>query len=86
MDDQNPLRNYTIIGRLWIIACLTGGMFVFIAYLSDTLPILPAGSYPVFLFLFPVVLGMLAIYVVGVGVFKLFGVNHRKPPEPPDTL
>ena len=81
MDDPNPLRNYTIIGRLWIIACLAAGAFVFIAYMSDTLPILPPGSYPVFLFLVPVALGILAIYAIGVGAFRLLGIKHRKPPD-----
>jgi hypothetical protein len=77
-DEVNPLRNYTIPGRLWIIACITGGMFGFIAYVLELLPGFPPGRYPLTFFLVPVVLITLVIYVAGCFGLRALGIRLRK--------
>ena len=81
MTDSNPLRNFTLLGRLWIIACIGLGTFVFIAYVSEMLPILPAGQYPVVWFLVPVVLGSLVLYAIGTLFFRMIGIKIRREPS-----
>jgi hypothetical protein len=77
-DEVNPLRNYTIPGRLWIIACITGGMLGFIAYVLELLPTFPPGSYPLVFFIVPMVLITLVIYVVGCYGLRALGIRLKK--------
>jgi hypothetical protein len=79
-DENNPLRNFTILGRLWIIACIVLGMLGFYAYVTDMLPNLPSGSYPVIIFILPVAIATFLVYVFGYLLMGLCGFRLRKAP------
>jgi hypothetical protein len=81
MDDRDPLRNYTFIGRLWMLICVVGAMVVTIIYVVNIYPSLAPGTYPLLLFWVPVGLGTLIIYALGIAVFRLLGIKHRKSPD-----
>ncbi len=77
-NEQNLLRNFTIAGRLWIIACICGGTGAFIAYMCELLPQLPPGRYPLIFFLVPVALGTLLVYGLGYKAISLVGIKMRR--------
>ena len=77
-DENNPLRNFTILGRLWIIACIVLAMLGFYAYVTDFLPGLPSGGYPIIMFLLPVLIAAFFVYVLGYGLLRLCGFRLRK--------
>lgn len=84
MDEDHPLRNFTILGRLWIITCIVLGALAFVAYVTELLPTFQPGSYPIILFIIPVVLATLAVYALGYGFLRLCGFRLRKQPTNDD--
>jgi hypothetical protein len=80
MDESNPLRNFTILGRLWAVICLFVGVFGFVAYVVELVPTLPAGNYPVIVLVMPIALATLVLYALGYGFLRMCGFRLRKPP------
>lgn len=80
-DQNNPLRDFTFVGRLWVVICVLLGMGLGVAYLAEMLPGFPTGSYPLMMFFVPVGLVMIVVYALGYWVLCLCGVRMRKPPE-----
>jgi hypothetical protein len=79
MSDQppprDPLRAFTFVGRLLIIATLlvAGGVFYwFVMFVKDNLP---SGHYPVAFLLIPVVIGAAAFFFLVSSVFQLVGIR-----------
>ena len=81
MDDSNPLRNFTILGRLWIITCIVLGIFGLIAYVIELVPTLPSGRYPIVLFWVPIALATLAVYGIGYAILRICGFRLRRQPN-----
>jgi hypothetical protein len=79
-DHGNPLQNYTIVGRLWIILCMIFGLLIFVAFWSEQLPFLPSGTYPTWFFYGPPLLGGATLYWTGKLIFGAIGIKLRRDP------
>jgi hypothetical protein len=68
-------ERFTLPGRILVLLSMVigvGGTFAYIYWIIDDLP---AGSYPVFMFAFPVVLGAAALFGLGVLVLRSLGIS-----------
>jgi hypothetical protein len=83
MEDGNPLGNFAIPVRLPIILSLVvagGGTVAYTLWIHE---LLPAGSYPCFIFVVPGLMGAGLVFGVDLGIFRVCGVPiWRNPPEP----
>ena len=72
---QDPLRAFTFVGRLLLIATLlvAGGVFYwFVMFVNDHLP---SGHYPVAFLLIPVVIGAAVFFILVSSICQLVGIR-----------
>jgi hypothetical protein len=75
LPPQDPLRAFTFVGRLLLIATLlvAGGVFYwFVMFVNDNLP---SGHYPVAFLLIPVVIGAAVFFFVVSLILQLMGIR-----------
>lgn len=75
-EELSPvIKAFTVPGRILLIATVLFGVATFVIYVSWVVPDLPAGSYPLFMFLIPVALGHLILFLVAAWILERLGVK-----------
>jgi hypothetical protein len=75
---RDPLRAFTLAGRLLVIATIlvaSGVFYWFVMFINDNLP---SGRYPVAFLLIPVVIGAAVFFLVVSLILRLVGVRVWK--------
>jgi hypothetical protein len=76
MSDEAPLARWlTVPGRLLALFTILAGAAVFVWYFLSTIPDLPAGRYPVFMWLVPVALGGFVFFLLAAWTLEKLGVR-----------
>jgi hypothetical protein len=81
---KDPLRAFSFVGRLLILATLlvAGGIFYwFVMFVNESLP---SGRYPVAFLLIPVVIGAAVFFIAVSLILQLFGVRVWREPDDKD--
>lgn len=73
-QDQSPLHKLTLAGRFLLLAHLLAGIGGSALYMCDFLPQLPAGRYPILMFLIPVGITYFFSFLIIAWVLKRLGI------------
>ena len=72
---RSPLEKFTLPGRILILAHLLLGIGASALYIADLIPRMPAGSYPIFLFVVPVGVVCVISFFVMARILERLGVR-----------
>ena len=76
---RSPLEKFTLPGRLLILAHLLLGIGVSALYIADLIPRMPAGRFPIFLFVVPVGVVCIISFFLLARVLERLGVRIYNP-------
>jgi hypothetical protein len=73
-----PLDKFTFVGRMLLLTHLLLGIGGSAVYICDFIPQLPAGRYPVFMFVIPVGLVCFLLFLASAWLLERIGIQIYK--------
>lgn len=77
-EPRSPLRKFTFAGRMLLLVHLLLGVGGSVLYICDFIPQLPAGRYPIFMFIAPVTLVCFFSFLIFSWALKRLGISIYK--------
>lgn len=77
-ERSSPLSRLTLPGRALLLVHLLGAIGGSALYICDMIPQLPAGRYPVLMFVVPVALGCFFSFLILAWALERFGIRIYK--------